>query len=311
MEPLLKSNGKSNRDALVFAIIVIAAVSMLIGLNSSGLASAQYNYDHVNVTTIVNVTNAKPEILNMTVDGSASNLTLNAGGTRQVVCNATIRDWNGYNDLANVNATFYYYLNTSDQPDDMNEHYTNSSCAESSNDNQYLANYTCSFPIKYFANNGTWNCNITVTDNYNFTDARNDSTIIDPLYALNVTDVIDYGNLSVTDYSANVTATVTNFGNTAINVSVLGYGATEGDGLGFVCSLGTNITVDNERFSPSLVDWGSKKPLSATNQDMNTTLLQQTNDVTPVVNDTFWQLYVPPNPFGVCTGTVRFTATAP
>jgi len=290
-------------SVLAVALILFAAAALLLQARP---VSAQYNYDHVNVTATVNVTNAAPEILAQYFD---QNITLVAGSTKFVTCNATIRDWNGYNDLSNVNATMYYYLNSSGQADDANEHYTNASCIETANDGQYLANYSCGFDVQYFANNGTWYCNMSVIDNSGFVASNETNTTINALYALNVTDVIDYGNLSLLEYSDNITATVTNFGNSAINVSVLGYGATEGDGIGLVCNQGTNITVDNERFSGSLVDWTLKTPLSATNQDMNITLFQQQSDVTPVTYDTYWQLYVPPNPFGVCTGTVRFTAT--
>jgi hypothetical protein len=292
---------------LVFGIVILVTFVSIVGFVSS------LNYDMVNVTTKVNVTHSFPEVLNVTVGVSAPlNITLNAGSTTIVQCNATVRSWNGYNDITNVTGTFYYYLNLSNQSDDRNEHYTNSSCVEISNDGQYFANYTCNFSVYYFANNGTWYCNATATNTMNFTGSRNASTRINALYALNVTDVIDYGNLSVTDYSKNITATVTNYGNTNLNVSVLGYGAVQGDGLGFVCALGTNISVQFQRFSGLVTDdWATKIPLATTNQDMRITLSRQLDDVVPVTANTYWQLYVPPNPFGLCTGTVRFTATRP
>lgn len=292
---------------LVFGVVILVTFVSIVGFVSS------LNYDMVNVTTRVNITNAFPEVMNVTVGIPAPlNITLNAGSELVVQCNATIRDYNGFNDLTNVNATFYYFMNLSNQSDDKNEHYTNNTCVEIANDGQYLANYSCTFNVAYFANNGTWYCNVTATDNKNFTGARNASTRINSLYALNVTDVIDYGNLSVTDYSNNITATVTNFGNTNLNVSVLGYGATQGDGLGFVCTVGTNISVQYERFTANAsADWATKIPLNASNQDMRVTIARQTDDNTPVTQGTYWQLYVPPNPFGLCTGTVRFTATRP
>lgn len=292
------------------AIILLFALFALI-LGMAG-ANAQYNYDHVNVTTIVNITNAYPEILNLTVGLDNSNFTLSAGTQRTLYCNATIRDYNGFNDITLVNATLYYYLNSSDQADDNNEHYTNTSCTETSNDGQYLANYSCSFQLQYYAYNGTWDCNLTVTDSYNFTDSADNSTLIDPLYALNVTDLIDYGNLSVGETSENITATVTNFGNMDINISVLGYGLVEGDGVGLVCGLGDNISIENQRFSSNVATgWAGKTQLAATGQLMEDMVLKQTDDITQVTQETYWQLYVPPNPFGVCTGTVRFTAAAP
>jgi hypothetical protein len=209
-----------------------------------------------------------------------------------------------------VNATLFYFENSSG-PDNNDVHYTNGSCAEFSNDGQYLANYTCTFDVWYHANSGNWTCNMTATDLGGLDDSDSQNTTFNALFALNVTDVIDYGNLSVTDTSAEITATVTNFGNTAINVSVLGYGATEGDGIGLVCDLGTNISIEHQRFLSTSGIYDDKTPLSATNQDFGFTLPKPTQATIPVTEDTYWQLYVPPNPFGLCEGTVRFTATTP
>ncbi|MFA6073389.1 MAG: hypothetical protein WC758_04715 [Candidatus Woesearchaeota archaeon] len=266
-------------------------------------------FTHKNVTSRVNVTNAQPEILNFTL--SASPISLNAGGLKEFNCTSLVRDWNGFNDVTGVNATFYFNQNASNDPDDQNVHYTNSSCTEGGNDGLYLVNYTCAFYVSYFANNGSWNCNATAIDQRNYTGSGIKAVNISALYAVNVTDIIDYGNLSVTDYSDNITATITNFGNRAINVSVLGYGLTQGDGLGFVCAQGTNISIENQRFSSSAQPWASKTVLGITNKDLGLTLAQQTDEIVQVTAESYWQLYVPPNPFGVCTGTVRFTATTP
>ncbi|MDK2907664.1 MAG: hypothetical protein PWQ87_122 [Candidatus Woesearchaeota archaeon] len=271
-------------------------------------SSLAYNYEHVNVTSKVNVTNAGPEVLEVRPEDS---VVLSAGGYKTVTCNATIRDWNGFNDIDNVNATLYYYLNKSSDPDDEDEHYTDSTCVEISNDGQYLANYTCTFDVRYFAKNGTWTCNVSVNDTLSYEDSLAENGSINALYALNVTDVIDYGELSVTDISDNITATLTNLGNMYINVSVLGYGEVEGDGIGLVCEQGSNISVENQRFSSSLVAWDSKIPLASTSQDMGFTIQKPTSEDNPITQNTYWQLYVPPNPFGGCTGIIRFTATAP
>lgn len=292
-------------------ILIIGALMLALALPflQVVLFAGAYNYEHVNVTTQVNVTNAFPEIFQVNAD---QDIVLNAGNTTTVTCNATIRDWNGYTDISNVNATMYYYLNNSADPDDRNVHYTNASCEEVSNDGEYWANYSCSFEVYYFANNGSWNCNVTVVDNYGFTDTANNTTSINALYALNVTDVIDYGNLSVTDTSEEINATVTNFGNMDINVTVLGYGLTEGDGLGLVCEHGDNISVEYQRFSVTdSVAWADKTVLDEIGKDMGMTIPQPTEASNPETWITHWQLYVPPNPFGLCTGTVRFTATVP
>jgi len=288
----------------VFGLLLLSFVLTLLVLPSS----LAYNYEHVNVTATVNVTNAGPEVIEVRPEDP---IVLSAGGYKTVSCNTTVKDWNGFNDIDSVNATLYFYLNDSSDPDDEDEHYTNASCAEISNDGGFEANYSCTFEVRYFAKNGTWTCNISVNDTLSYDASLSENTSVSALYALNVTDVIDYGELSVTDTSDNVTATVTNFGNMAINVSVLGYGETEGDGLGLVCEQGSNISIEHQRFSSTPLPWDSKTPLASTAKDMGITLSKPTSESNPITHDTYWQLYVPPNPFGRCNGTVRFTATAP
>jgi len=90
---------------------------------------------------------------------------------------------------------------------------------------------------------------------------------------------------------------------------VYGYGNVSGDGLAMVCDQG-NITIDNERYSVDIADtWATKTQLSgAGTQISNLTISKQTVPATPIINVTYWQLFVPPNPFGVCNGTVVFQA---
>ena len=129
---------------------------------------------------------------------------------------------------------------------------------------------------------------------------------------MNVTDGIDYGNVAVEEYSGNVTANVTNFGNMRINVTVQGYGARLNDGLAMNCSLGGNITVGNERFSLEDVDWASKIALTSASQQLPNLTMPKQNDSNQVINSTYWQIYIDSlnNPGGNCTGYVIFTAMA-
>jgi hypothetical protein len=285
-------------------LIIIAIIS--ISILQTQTSAQTYNYEYVNVTTTANITNAGPEILEVRLEDS---ITLNAGTYKTITCNSTIRDWNGWDDIISVNATLYHNTSSHESIDDGNTHYTNTSCAEISNDGEFLAYYTCSFEVIHYANNGEWTCNVTAEDTFAFTYSLANTTTINELYALNVTSIIDYGDLSVTDTSTEANATITNFGNVDINVTVLGYGATEGDGYGLICEQGSHIEVQNQRFSTISNVWDDKTPLSSTAQDLSITLEQPT-DLNPIITRmTFWQLYVPPNPFGECTGTIRFTAT--
>lgn len=289
-------------------ILLIAIILVTLFSFHTEITAQPYNYEYVNVTTRANITNAAPEILSVLI---SQDITLNAGGTKIVYCNASIRDWNGWTDVIFVNATFFHETSSHEAINNGSVHYTNASCENTGNDGEFITEYSCSFEVVHYALNGSWTCNVTAEDSFFFTDSLANTTTINELYALNVTDTIDYGDLNVTDTSADIPATITNIGNMNINVSVLGYGLTQGDGWGLVCEQGSNITVENQRFAIApAIDWLSKTPLQETNQDMSITLNRR-NDSAPVTFTTYWQLYVPPNPFGLCTGTIMFTATAP
>jgi hypothetical protein len=245
-------------------------------------------------------------------NASAKNITLSAGSIRLVTCNATVRDWNGYSDIVLVNATLWDALNsTINSSNNNNSHYTNTNCSNYGNGVNFTVNYICNFSVYYYANNGTWNCNVTAYDTYNKSGTLGNNTLLYSLYALNVTDGIDYGSVAVEDTSSEMTANVTNFGNMPINLTLEGYGVRQGDGLAMNCSINGNITVDNERFAVASGVWGAKTALTSSQQlAQGLTIVKQTSSNTPIVNSTYWQLYIPPNPAGNCTGYVIFTAQA-
>jgi len=311
-------NSKFVPVLIVLTLILVLAVILPLGMAPNNVSS---NYKNVTVRTQVNITNSRPEVLNVTVSEAVNvsnrNITINAGGLKDVTCNATLRDWNGYTDITLVNvvnATLWNtYSSTLNSSDDNATHYTNMNCTNAGNGAGFYVNYICNFTVVYYANNGSWMCNVIVMDTQNTTGFGNGSTIFYPVYALNITDGIDYGGVPAQDFSGNVTANLSNFGNMPINVTVEAYGAKRGDGLAMNCSLGGNITVVNERFSTTAADWSSKTPMTGGLQLLpNLTLSKQINS-TVIVNSTYWQLYIDSanNPGGNCTGYIIFTAAAP
>ncbi|MFC2134927.1 hypothetical protein ACFLTH_09940 [Bacteroidota bacterium] len=307
----------------MFVIAVLMLVSFIV-IRAPFIFSASHgpNYENVTVDTRVNITESKSTILGVVIDQGNLTITLNAGLTRLITCNITIRDYNGWNDTTNVNATFWDNTTVgAGDPDDDNNHYSNSSCTRMSNDGQYVSNWDCSFNVWYHANNGSnWVCNATAKDTYtnstnNYTDSGYNVTTINSLYALNVTSLIDYGDMAAGDTStASEIANITNFGNMDINISLYGWGGnnlsdTTYSGLSFVCEIG-NISVENERYSLTDQSW-----LSMTNLTNESTLIQgltmPQRTASEVVNTTFWRLYVPPAPFGQCNGTIVFAAEIP
>jgi len=314
---------------IIAGVLALALILFILSLGILPVSKAANivgtNYKNVTVQTFVNITHSKPDVLNVTIyealNFSAKNITVNAGSTKTIYCNATLRNWQGYNDITSVNATLWHVATSSNNASDsFANHYTNSSCILNSSLSAVTAWYVCSFDVHYYANNGTWLCNVTVSNSYtatnsNFTGSGFATTTFYPVYALNVTDGIDYGGVAVEDYSnPDRTANVSNLGNMNINITVEGYGVKRNDGLAMNCTLSGNITVDNERFSSvSSQAYNLKTALTSIAGGVSIpalTLPKQSNS-TPIINSTYWQLYIPPNPAGNCTGYVIFTAIVP
>jgi hypothetical protein len=302
---------KSVSTIALFVLLVLSVIIFIDISNAENIVGS--NYRNVTVRTYVNITNARPEVLAVKVyqesNPSLLNITLSGGLQRNITCNASLRDWNQYGDITGVNATLWHSSSALFAVDDNNSHYTITSCVNAGNGVNYTVNYLCIFPVYYYANNGTWNCSVSVIDTLGKTGNNSNTTVVYPLYALNVTDGIDYGNVAVEEYSQNMTANITNFGNMPLNVSVEGYGVTRGDGLAMNCSLNGNITVGMESFSA--LEAGSKTPLTSVSQNItDLTISKQTVPSTPMINSTYWQLYVnvSNNPAGNCTGFIIFTA---
>ncbi|MBN1792981.1 DUF2341 domain-containing protein [Candidatus Woesearchaeota archaeon] len=274
------------------------------------------NHNQYYVRTTVNITDSPPEILNISCNGD-EDITLNAGSTQRVQCSVIIRDYNGGNTIQYVNSTFSYFLNSSDDPDDNNIHYTNTSCTHNSTDG-YNATWDCAFDVWYYANNGTWNVNVTVTDDFPFIVSSISNTTILPMYAIDVTPLIDFGEMYVGEVSSSsVQANITNYGNMEINVSVYGFGGeneTKGAGLAMICNT-RNITSDDERYSLNPADtWATMAAISQTPTLLpSLTMPQQEDDLTQIMNSTYWRLFINPvsNPDGICNGTVIFSAESP
>jgi hypothetical protein len=304
--------------SVALLILVIFLIFKGIPVTSWGPGA---NYRNYSVHTQVNVTNAYPEVLNVTCSGNYSGvpsaaITLTAGNTKTVYCLAQVRDYNGGNTVISVNATFYYYSSASSDPDENNTHYTNTSCTMN-NSGGYYSNWTCAFDVWYYANNGTWRANATANDSYSTTNFNYGNATVSALLALNVTSLINFGSLAVTETSQVIQANVTNFGNVPINFSVHGFGGEDPvlyAGLAMICDQ-RNISISNERYSLNGADtYDIMTQITGSPVTVNgTTIQKQTIPNTYMINSTYWTLHVnlTTNPFGICNGTVIFAAQSP
>jgi hypothetical protein len=271
------------------------------------LGQVTYNQTSL-VNTTVNITNSAPLVLNAYLD---TPINLVAYNNKTVYCNVTVFDFD--NQTLIVNSTLYINASTStNSPDDGNNHYSNTTCARITPQDR-LMNYTCSFTVRYYANNNTnWICNSTVKDTKNAT-GNNVSSLatVNPLVAIKIPAILDYGNLEVNQISNDTLANITNAGNRDANISVEGYGNLSGDGFAFICDFGS-IAINYERYNRTSVDPGFTfmTPLNgSTSMIPRFWVPQRTDEVLDSTNITVWKVQIPVGAGGVCNGKILFTAS--
>ena len=277
-------------------------------------------WNNFSTTTKAYIWNTEPNMTQVVV--IPTSIDLSPGNTTQVNCSATIWDYNGWSDVNISNATFYHISVNDNSPDDNNNHYTiqdiGNDCSCSGSGNTGTCN--CTFDVWYYATNGTWVCNMTVTDKggeateryYYLNSSNNASATINTVVAIDVPAEIDYGNLSVTETSSDMPANISNFGNTPINISVRGYGGTTNPNnpsdLCMECAYG-NISIGYEKYSlASGTDYSAMTALTNTSTEMGLLLPVRTDDngYGDDTNTTYWKLQIPLSVGGVCNGTLEF-----
>jgi len=324
-------NDTCDLSSLFSDVTKLNAVSLRFTIfeRPGGTETLGVDYVHLNITTSYQpsctyfngstgggLSNNPPFIQSVLLEDNvaspADELDLTPGLTKDIRCNLTVTDGDGFSAILGANATLYSTTVTADSPDDDRTHYTNSSCtfvAGLGNE----ANFTCAFPVWYYALNGTWTCQATAWDGSD-TTTQSDSSWMNPLYALNIsTTLIDYGNVSEGMTSAEQQTNVTNIGNAVINLSLLGYGSAFGDELSFACAQ-ENLSITDERYGLSAGTYASKTPLASSFAPTGL-VIQPTTTGIPSLNSTYWQVQVPGSataePRGQCNGIVVFQAEVP
>jgi len=331
----MTSNLFNKRNAILAAAVLLYCVlyfaMSLTTLQSSGAATKFFVND--TVITKVNVTNYAPKVVGVRFNDAtieaASQIDLVAASTVKVWCNATVIDSNGANDIVAVNSTIFFSGggNKSTNQNDNNEHYSNKSCAIL---HTYAYNKTvsCTFNVWYYANNGTWTCNMSAWDNASANlhgvsgyNSSTNTSLVTQLYALNTQAVLNFGELSLNTESATETAmNVTNIGNIKLNLRAFTYGGTLPYGtqtennLSFKCRIGTinNTQLRYDLTPKTLNTWASMTPISGQFHNPTSIALlirQRKSEVLNSSNATSWKVKIPP--YGVkgqCNGTLVLEA---
>ena len=281
-----------------------------------------YNSTTFNDTFKSNVTvsNAAPGVSTVSFDDNDSShaaITLSAGNTTNyVMCNATVTDPNGWQDLqspGNVNATFWLttFSNTSSNfssANDTNYHYVNSSCALVSGVGN-TATATCVAPFEYEALNGTWNCTITAIDQSGSTASNSTTNTVDQLVAVSVAETsIHFGTLA-TDKNSSTSNTTneTNLGNVKMDLTLVGTDM-PCTGVGTVGVGNISFNVTSGGYDTMVGNKLSTAGTSLTTFNLNPRGITPFGDATAATNLTYWTVHVPSGVRGECMSNITVVA---
>jgi hypothetical protein len=319
-------NNKKRKKILIgfifIEVILFLALFSSIILPSMNVVFAIVGNDNVTAITQLQVGNAPPEIINITIEGGAVSFDLTPNATTTLDVYITAKDYNGEGQISNITLTFFDTVASSyGGADDNNNHYTNTSCTINTGyGDAYEVESNCTLEIWYYANNATWNLTTDITDDTNLKEQKSSNFVVNTLLALGIPTTIDYGLINATEVSNEIAANVTNFGNVQMNLSLEGYGSSPGDNLSMNCTLGSvkNISIDYEMFNLTASNPGAltlnELGANYTNITSSTVVkkfdlnYRQNDGTNEAVNTTYWRMYVPLGVAGNCSGNIVFGA---
>jgi hypothetical protein len=267
--------------------------------------------------------NTPPSFINLTVEDSLTSpqneIDLTPATTTTATCSGVIQDLEGGSSIQSVLAELFSSSSSFGEPDDNNDHYTNTTCEiNASYGTSVQAMINCTFEIEYYAEPGSWQCQINATDNYTASTTTPDSTTINTLLALGVNSPLEFGEVDAMEVSQEAEAKVTNYGNIQMNLSLQGYGQTPGDGNAMECGS-PDISINNMKFNltasnssnltlPEFETIYQNLTTSPTTYEFN--LNSRQNDLSNEANaSTYWRVYVPQGINDNCMGNIVFAAT--
>jgi hypothetical protein len=257
--------------------------------------------------------NSLPSASAISIDSGATSVTLTENTTKNVTCEGTVTDTDGFADIDSVTADFYRTSVGTSSPTDANNYYQLSGDGQCvpSNGSGNTEDYSCTFSVEYYADptdtgspnaGDDWTCTMTPSDGGGQGGSADDTIEMASLIALDVTSSINYGSVDAdTDTgSSNETVTVTNTGNRDMDPQISGTAMTSGD---------DTIAVGRQEYSDAAFTWGSGTDLTGSAVTLNLTLPQRTAGA--ITDTVYWGIGVPGGtPAGTYTGTNTFSATA-
>ena len=303
----------SSKPILLIVIGILAVILVVQTTNFiTGLAA-----ENMTAVTSVGGANVPPYVFNV-------NFTMNPAlpcdnDSTPVSCTAIVNDLNGVANVTTVNGTLWSTATTEANcnniaggtQDNLSFCYFNATCTNTTiGGNNTAQIYTCSFGatagkgLRWYANNGTWNCSMWATDGLstvsNNSGVNTGTHSRSPMYAVDINNTISWGD-AVIGTPKQVNNSVRNCGNrpqdTRVNASDLN------------CTNPASVDIGAGNISVGLtVAANNITNMNATLQWLNTSHEVAWDGNETINRTTYWNITLPSGVIGACTGTATFNA---
>ena len=239
-------------------VLIVAVLAVALFVRGSDVLTALAISETNSTASILNITNAAPEVTSVRCFDASDNsllyvetvtnggpLSLVGGDFKTIYCNATINDANGVSDIRHTHASVHTYDATGFDAcgEDDRNCYINDTCENITDINSTARDVRCTFFLWFNAGNtsinGNWTANITVHDtgelHSTLSMGNRTNFSVDTLLAVGVDSIIAFGaknagtNMTNLGSTGTVSATVCAGAAGGCNHSSYNYGNTQID----------------------------------------------------------------------------------
>jgi archaellum component FlaF (FlaF/FlaG flagellin family) len=299
------------RDTVCYTSSLVTGLEIGHNWTCSAIVFDGYLYSEWKNSTPITISNREPIVKNISINENTS-INLLAAQNKSVSCTGSLVEYDGYQDISSVSAAFYNtdLGFTSSSSDNRSAHYTNSSCFFSAQPGSEQE-FNCSFSLDYYAVNGTWECEVSVSDNQGSTNILRENIEVNPLTAIGVSlGVLDFDKIQVMGTSGDVSLGIINYGNIDLDLEVFAYASEEDDETAFICELG-EIPLSNLRYSLfSGIEFDLMNQITGKSSPsfINFNLLRRAWEDPESQKNLYWKLRIPSFREGFCEGKLVFSA---
>ena len=298
-------------------VLVVAVLAVALFVRGGEVLTALAISTTNSTVATANITTAPPYCGVVTcydTDDDTTNVKLSGGGTRQVKCNTTCNDPNGWGNVRNYTGQFSSTTGSVCSASLVNC-YPNTSCQNFSVVNTTAQFVQCTYTVWYNAGNTSkyndWFGNITIGDIGGIQSSSNDTIDMAELLAIGVNNTLPFGSQTADTNESTCThgTNAYNYGNVEIDVAV--------NATAMACTSSSIPAAYIKGTLSSAGAFSGAYPLTATlggpdtGSRFNAGIAASTTATAPAAHTAktiYWGIGIPSGVSGDCEGILWFAA---